>query len=96
MSFWSCSGHGGYVVDVKLLTDDERKRLRTMFATLRPSVQDRINAGGSLVWYFEEDCEWAVLEACTSIRIIDQPDDIDLRDKMLSHLRSDNEHRNAA
>lgn len=91
--YFSCSAHGGYVVDANALTAEERAKIeqyRTpetvqilvqageVLAVVGPdrrtSKRVLINpAKGDAVWqdhpvfYFEEDCDWAILESYTDI-----------------------------
>lgn len=95
--YFSCSGHGGYVIDDRTLTDQERAAL--LHAGFTPdscwgvrnkdgdilkvrhphsqvnhrSITYQLGSGeysdhNIPVWIFEEDCDWAAVQAFTAIR----------------------------
>ena len=90
--YYSCSGHGGYVVDGLALSEAERAAIdpyvkpENVFFAERPSegcyflqnidsfrsqryqpYADTVT-GKTPIYFFEEDCDWAVLEKFTDIR----------------------------
>ncbi len=90
--YYSCSGHGGYVVDGGVLTKEERAEIdkyvspETVLVVTRngkpyfiqnPSTvrtqryrvyTDSVKLRDYPIYFFEEDCDWAVLEKFTNIR----------------------------
>jgi len=90
--YFSCSGHGGYVVDAAALTAEERAAIDPYVKPMQSFYAER--AGGQCyflmnphsyrsrsyrvysdtvtgytgIYFFEEDCDWAVLEKFTDIR----------------------------
>lgn len=93
--YFSCSGHGGYVVDGYALTEDERAEIdkyvtsHSCTMVFNPSTQRIIFLQNPCtirtqryrynpevhtivkdypIYFFEEDCDWAVLEKFTDIR----------------------------
>lgn len=92
--YYSCAGHGGYIVDGNALTSDERavidqyvkpetvwaiinnetgaiRKTSNPFSTKRffaRYYQNEILVKDYPIYYFEEDCDWAVLEKFTDIR----------------------------
>jgi len=92
--YYSCSGHGGYIVDGNALTVAERDHIdrfkkpeyvwaiindetsavrktsnpfstKRFFAHMR--VGERLDKNYP-IYYFEEDCDWSILEKFTDIR----------------------------
>jgi hypothetical protein len=99
--YYSCSGHGGYVIDGRCLTEVEHQALRnhiqmpggyTATEIVDDQTQKVVKFRGpenyrSLRYYratqtvrtipilfAEEDCDWAVLEFFTDIRILGHED----------------------
>lgn len=96
--YYSCSGHGGYLVNAQALTPSEIESLNKFIKPIELPVlvgpdsliygvdyasQSKYGTGkrrflcpqGSKwesvqVYVFEEDCDWAVLETLTDIRIV--------------------------
>lgn len=92
--YYSCSGHGGYVVDGNALTDAERADIDryhkpeivwaiinnetgVVRKTSNPNSIKRFHARwydterldkNYPIYFFEEDCDWAILEKFTDIR----------------------------
>lgn len=93
--YFSCSGHGGYVVDGYALTSDELANIdqyvkpekcllvynetthRIIFLSnpftmrtqkYRYNPETQILYRDYPIYFFEEDCDWAVLEKFTDIR----------------------------
>ena len=90
--YYSCAGHGGYVVDGRALTDDERAEIDKCVKpdivwvlwrdgravkvsnphTMRRQrfyarVTDTLDKAYP-VYFFEEDCDWSVVEHITGVR----------------------------
>ncbi len=96
--YFSCSGHGGYVVNAKALTEQEHQNIEAFVKpdhvsllvqhlntgdvvigvqsplSVRPRRFRFFPAYGAVEWqdypfyFFEEDCDWALLEHFTDIR----------------------------
>ena len=98
--YYGCSGHGGYVVDGGVLTDDERANIdkyinpqkilivvngrgKTTFTQNPFRIKgQRYRYGADSVilrdypiYFFEEDCDWSVLEKFTNIRLLERDTD---------------------
>jgi hypothetical protein len=100
--YYSCSGHGGYLVQESALTPQELESLAQSGLVKRDKIPVIMGPDGlcygvdytynarywsgrkrrffvppgstwvDVFFYaFEEDCEWAVLETCTSIRVVE-------------------------
>jgi len=98
--YFSCSGHGGYVVDANALTEAERAKIeqyakpdhlslavqsrkdgKFVIAVRDPRVHQKsvsfyADEGPTKfeqypIFFFEEDCAWALLEVMTDIRCPD-------------------------
>lgn len=89
--YYSCSGHGGYVVDGAALTPEQRTEIEKY---VQPQIVQCVVRGDTVdlmenpfsnraqrypsrpgqtivkhpIYFFEEDCDWAVLEKLTPIR----------------------------
>jgi hypothetical protein len=99
--YYSCSGHGGYVVDKNMLSKEQQELVNThhetttmdiavgysseldtdvVFDWINPYGRNRTSANipygiGNAEWrkhefyMFEEDCDWAIVEAITGVRL---------------------------
>lgn len=96
--YYSCSGHGGYVVLADALSEEEKAKINPyaepvnvptlelngkVYGTYYGNIPQDYTGRGSkrrfksapgaewvdnLVYFFEEDCDWAILEKFTDIR----------------------------
>lgn len=95
--YFSCAGHGGYIVDAFALSQEERDKINEyvkpedVLAIVKPngdvfyvsnpytartrriSYSRLYTLGEHQIYYFEEDCDWAVLEALTHVRCVGSP-----------------------
>jgi hypothetical protein len=97
--YFSCSGHGGYVVDANALSVQEYENIvkyakpEKCFVTLvdgevkffqnpittrrqRYKLYQNMEQKTVEVFFFEEDCDWAILEKFTDIRLVGGYEDL--------------------
>lgn len=92
--YYSCSSHGGYVIDDRCLTGEERRAFcyHLPFGDALEIVDDATgkvvkfrgpevyravsyrshsqHADHPRIWFGEEDCDWALIEYFTGIRLL--------------------------
>lgn len=87
-AYWfSCSSHGGYIVDENCLSLEERNRINEIgiFSEDYNFVKNGEGIIGTFkAWVFEEDCAWSVLETLTDIRRI-----VDLENNKVDEARKE-------
>lgn len=66
--FFSCSGHGGYVVEAQRLTEEERRILRDDWDAPYEVLDDEIDGQPVEVLLFEEDANALYLEYVVGVR----------------------------
>ena len=64
--YFSCSAHGGFVIDTRTLTDTE-------FLCISKYVQPHFRPPFPRVFLLEEDCNWCLAPYFAGINLIDKP-----------------------